>query len=66
MIKVNEFPVPFSEGITLVDVLKEANVDINGPVLVTVNGVFVGSGSYGSTILKDEDEVLAMRVVSGG
>ncbi|MBE6007604.1 MAG: MoaD/ThiS family protein [Lachnospiraceae bacterium] len=66
MIKVNDFSIPYHEGITLLDVLKEANTDINGPVLVTVGGVFVGIDSYKDTLLKDGDEVLTMRVVSGG
>ncbi len=66
MIKVNKFTYPFSEGMMLIDALKEANVDIHGPVLVTVNGTFVAKDKYDATALCDEDEILAMRVVSGG
>ncbi|MBQ2753421.1 MAG: MoaD/ThiS family protein [Firmicutes bacterium] len=51
---------------TLIDILKEANTDIHGPVLITLNGTFVAKMSYDTTVLKDGDEILAMRVVSGG
>ncbi len=66
MIRVNDFSFPYCKGMTLLDALKEANVDINGPVLVTVSGNFVGAGSYKDILLNDGDEILAMRVVSGG
>lgn len=66
MIKVNEFSYPYKEGMTLIDILKEANTDIHGPVLITLNGTFVAKTSYDTTVLKDGDEILAMRVVSGG
>ena len=51
---------------TLMDALMEADTDIHGPVLITLNGTFVAKTSYDITVLKDGDEILAMRVVSGG
>ena len=66
MIKVNDFSYLYIEGMMLIDALKEANADIHGPVLVTLNGNFVAKTSYDITALKDGDEILAMRVVSGG
>lgn len=66
MIKVNDFSYPYIEGMTLMDALMEADTDIHGPVLITLNGTFVAKTSYDITVLKDGDEILAMRVVSGG
>lgn len=66
MVLVNDFPCPFQAGMTVYDALREAAVDLNGPVLVTRNGSFVSRDAYRDTALADGDEILAMRVVSGG
>lgn len=66
MITVNDRAYPFCAGITLLELLLEDAVDIYNGVLVTVNGKLVGKDRYKETLLNDGDEVLVMRVVSGG
>lgn len=66
MVTVNDYSCPYRADMTLLDALREAAVDINGPVLITRNGSFVPKDRYPDVLLTDGDEILAMRVVSGG
>lgn len=66
MVTVNDSKYPFRAGMTLLEVLLEDAVDVYSGVLVTLNGKLVGKDRYKETELHDGDEVLVMRVVSGG
>ena len=66
MITVNDYPCAYQEGMTLLEALNAAAVDINGPVHITHNGTFVPKDRYPEVLVTDGDEILAMRVVSGG
>lgn len=66
MFTVNDQIYAYREGMTLFEGLMEASVDINGPVLISLNGSFVSSEVYRETMLHEGDEIRAMRIVSGG
>lgn len=66
MITINDAAYPHRADMTLLDALMEGAVDINGPVLITLNGTFVGRDAYRDTPVQDGAEILVMRVVSGG
>ena len=51
---------------SLLDLLSADCVDIHDSVLVTRNGALVKKDSYGDTALSDGDEVLVIRVSTGG
>ena len=66
MIRVNDRSYPFRPGMCLVDALRDDSVDIHGPTLITLNGTLVKRDSYAETALNDGDEILVIRVSSGG
>ena len=66
MIHVNDRSYPYRSGMCLLEVLAMDNVDIHGAVLITRNGSLVRKDSYGETVLSDEDEILVIRVSTGG
>jgi len=66
MISVNDRSYPFQSGMCLMDALKEDNVDIHGATLITLNGTLVKRECYPETALNDGDEILVIRVSSGG
>ena len=66
MISVNDRSYPFHPGISLLELLREDNVDIHGATLITLNGTLVKRDSYAETTLNDGDEILVIRVSSGG
>jgi len=66
MINVNDFSLPYRQGITLMDVLQEAGIDTQGLILITVNGTFAASDTYKSRLLNDNDTIITMKIVSGG
>ena len=51
---------------SLYELLIQDNVDIHDAVLITLNGSLVRKESYGETILNDGDNVLVIRVSTGG
>ncbi len=66
MIRVNDRSYPFTPGMSLMDVLRMDNVDIHDAILITLGGTLVKRDSYAETTLNDGDEVLVIRVSSGG
>jgi len=66
MITVNDFSLPYKQGMTLMDALQEAAIDIHGLNLITVNGVFAASDTYNTHLLSDGDTIISMKIVSGG
>ncbi len=66
MISLNDRSYPFQPGMNLLELLRTDNVDIHGPVLITLNGTLVKKDSYAEITLNDGDTVLAIKVVSGG
>ena len=66
MVTVNDVPLPFRAGMTLRDALEEAAADLSGPVLVTCAGRFVAPEDYGGHQLADGEEIMVLRVISGG
>ncbi len=66
MVSVNDRAYPYRPGLSLPEILKEDNVDIHDSVLITLNGTLVRRDDYNGTVLQDGDEVLVIRVSSGG
>ena len=66
MIKVNDFSFPYKQGMTLMDALLEGGVDVEGLILITVNGVFAAADTYRTRLLEDGDAIVTMKIVSGG
>ena len=66
MICLNQRNFEFSPGLTLLELLKKDNVDIHDAVLIVLNGSLIRKENYASTLLCDGDEVLAIRVSTGG
>ena len=66
MVSLNDRLYPYEPGMNLLELLKADNVDIHGPVLITLNGKLVKKDSYAEVTLSDGDEVLAICVSSGG
>ncbi len=66
MISLNDRSYPYQPGMSLLELLRTDNVDIHGPVLITLNGALVKKAAYADIILNDGDAILAIKVVSGG
>jgi len=66
MISINDHTYPYHDDMSLLELLNAENVDIHDATLITLNGSLVRKDSYGGTILSDGDEVLVIRVSTGG
>jgi len=66
MIHVNDRSYPYRSGMSLLELLVMDSVNIHDSVLITRNGLLVRKDSYGETALSDEDEILVIRVSTGG
>ena len=66
MITVNDISLPYKQGMTLMDALLEAAIDLQGLNLITLNGSFAAADTYSSRLLNDGDSIISMKIVSGG
>lgn len=66
MISINDRTYSHRPDMSLYELLIQDNVDIHDAVLITLNGSLVRKESYGETILNDGDNVLVIRVSTGG
>jgi len=65
MIRVNEEPIPWREGMTVSDVLKACRY--NFPmIIVSINGMIVPRDQYATHKVNDNDEIKAIHVYGGG
>ena len=66
MITVNDVSVEFRQGMTLKEALAEACVDLEKPMLITVDGRLVDKNSVGRFELHDAAKIQVMPILSGG
>jgi len=66
MLRVNDKPMAFRQGMVLATALMEAGVDSGVPFLVTVNGQFVEKTKYNQWVLEEDAQILVMPLLSGG
>ncbi len=65
MIRVNEDPLEWYDGMTVMDVLRARNFKF--PLLiVTIDGVFVPRSGYPRAAIPDGAEVKVVHLISGG
>lgn len=66
-VKVNgEMYSPGTETPTILDLLQEREVEMPEMVSVQLNGRFVKKENFGSTTLKEDDEVEFLYFMAGG
>jgi len=66
-VKVNgEMYSPGAETLTILDLLREREVEMPEMVSVQLNGRFVKKENFGSTTLKEDDEVEFLYFMAGG
>lgn len=56
----------FQQGIPLALALAEKRIDLDAPMLVTVNGKLIDKWDTNRFMLSDGDEIKVMPVLSGG
>ena len=67
ILKVNgEIYSPEKESTTILDLLRERDVEMPEMVSVQLNGTFVKRENFGSTHLKKNDEVEFLYFMAGG
>ncbi|MBF0501270.1 MAG: sulfur carrier protein ThiS [Candidatus Riflebacteria bacterium] len=65
MIKVNDKPVEYEEGMTVTDVIKKCNFMF--PLLIVkIDGVYVTRDTYNTTPVPDACEMDIIHLISGG
>ncbi len=65
MIRVNDDPLEWREGMTVMDVLRARNFRF--PLLiVTIDGTFVARKDYPQAVIPDGAEVKVVHLISGG
>lgn len=65
MIRLNNRPYPYTQGLTIAALLKAENF-IYPRIVVHLNGVLVEPERYGDTPIHDGDTVLAVHLMAGG
>ena len=65
MLRVNNEPLDYDEGMTVADVLRKRNY-IFRMLAVWVNGEFVPRGTYDRTPVPDGAEVEVLHMIAGG
>ena len=65
MLKVNHTEHPFHEGMTIKTLMDEKGF-IFHRIIVKLNGKVLEDADYGSTFLRDGDNVEAIHVFAGG
>jgi sulfur carrier protein len=65
MLRVNDTPLEYDEGMTVADILKKKNY-VFRMLAVWVNGEFVPRGTYGKAPVPDGADVKIMHGIAGG
>ena len=65
MLRVNDAPLDYDEGMTVGDILKKKNY-IFRMLAVWVNGEFVPRGTYEAVKVPDGAEVKVIHMIAGG
>lgn len=65
MIKVNGHDFPWTEGLTVRELLKQKKYTYPA-IIVSVNGVHVHEDEYAKTYIQDRDTVQVLHLIAGG
>jgi thiamine biosynthesis protein ThiS len=65
MIRVNDDPLEWHDGMTVLEVLRLRNFKF--PLLIiTIDGTFIPKSDYGKALIHDGAEVKVVHLISGG
>lgn len=65
MIRVNDDPLEWNDGMTVLEVLRLRNFKF--PLLIiTIDGTFIPKSDYGKALIPDGAEVKVVHLISGG
>lgn len=65
MIRLNNRDCEWEEGLTVETLMKIKNFTYSR-IIVSINGKFIPSEEYSSTIIMDKDDVKATHLLAGG
>ena len=66
MITVNDVSYEFEQEMTLAKALSDARIDLEAPMLITVDGRLVDRSGINHFVLSDGDRIQVMSILSGG
>ncbi len=65
MIKIKDESIPWREGMTVADLLKDLD-DPRHYAVVKINGKFVSRPDFKKTLIPDNSEIFLIPMISGG
>ena len=65
MIKIKEKSIPWREGITVADLIKDLN-DPQHYAVVKINDKYISRPDFNKTLVPDNSEIFLIPMISGG